>query len=189
MRPGNPSKAEGETDVQVLSFWGGRGAAYCLVAGPRLSALAPAAVGNSTHLHQRREDRVLADANCIFRVSLDEEITEDFLFSLNLFPPLPLFLQDRFSVTTRGVRTRRAVGAGEPRSRTAHLRLVGSGQIESTPPPPEASPSAPPECGAPDPDPGPRGLAQERSIFAHGSKHGPKPGPSLKVSNSKVLTE
>ena len=33
--------------------------------------------------------------------------------------------------------------------RTAHLRLVGSGQIESTqpqpPPPPEASPFAPPE--------------------------------------------
>lgn len=129
----------------------------CLLPGRRagLSALAPAAVGNSTHLHQRREDRVIADADCIFRVSLDEEITEDFLFSLNLFPPLPLFLQDRFSVTTRGVRTRGAVGAGEPRSRTAHLCLVGSGQIESTPPPPEASPSAPPEVWSSRPRPRP----------------------------------
>ena len=73
-----------------------------------------------THLHQRREDWAPADADFIFRVSLDEEITEDFLFSLNVFPPLPLFLQDRFSVTARGVRTRQAVGAGEPRSRPAH---------------------------------------------------------------------
>ena len=143
-------------EVQELPIQGGRGgAAYSLVAGPRLSALAPAAEEDSTHLHQRRENLVPADADFIFRVLLDEEITEDF-FSLNVFPPLRPS-QDRFwiltgqdvkgeatlllpvsscpDVTARGVRTRRAADAGEPQSRrrlrTRHLRLESSRQFDS----------------------------------------------------------
>ena len=130
------------------------GAAYSLVAEPRLSALAPAADEDSTHLHQRRENLVPADSDFIFRVLLDEEITEDF-FSLNVFPPLRPS-QDRFwiltgqdvkgeatlllpvsscpDVTARGARTRRAAAAGEPQSRcvrTRHLRLKSSRQFDS----------------------------------------------------------
>ena len=51
-----------------------------------MSALAPAAEENSTHLHRCQEGLVPAYTHFILRSGLDEEITEDFFFSPNLFP-------------------------------------------------------------------------------------------------------
>ena len=72
--------------IQVLPSWGRRRPAYSLAAWPKLSALAPAAEGNVTHLHQCQEGLVPAYTHFILRSGLDEEITEDFFFSPNLFP-------------------------------------------------------------------------------------------------------
>ena len=51
-----------------------------------MSALAPAAEENSTHLHRCQEGLVPAYTHFILRSGLDEEIIEDFFFSPNLFP-------------------------------------------------------------------------------------------------------
>ena len=51
-----------------------------------MSALAPAAEDNSTHLHRCQEGLVPAYIHFILRSGLDEEITEDSFFSPNLFP-------------------------------------------------------------------------------------------------------
>ena len=68
--------------------------AYLLATWPRLSALALAAKGNSTHLHQHQEDQIPAGSHFIFMRHLDEEITEDFFFSPKLCPRLTASLQD-----------------------------------------------------------------------------------------------
>ena len=129
-----------------------------------MSALAPAAEDNSTHLHRCQEGLVPAYIHFILRSGLDEEITEDSFFSPNLFPlfhcvssrplldaertglkgdtALVLLVSSCLDVTALGFRTRaagRPPAAWEPLSPGAskcivHLCLSSSLQFESAAP-------------------------------------------------------
>lgn len=115
-------KSRGRDRRSSAVILGRKGAAYCLVAGPGcllwLQLLGTPPIFTSAGRGPRHCGRRLH-----LQGVLDEEITEDFLFSLNLFPP-PLLLQDRFSVTTRGVRTR---GAGRRENHGVAPRICARG--------------------------------------------------------------